>query len=276
VALKIGQLLGDVLSAGGTYFKRQKKAKKKEAESRDLIRQNTEMAQGLFDRDLGQSNWANVQSDPRMRQAQMGALDRLGNISREGFTAEDRGALNQAFMQSRAEEQSQRGAALQAAARRGDVSGGNALMGALAAQQGGANRAAQHATDVGLAGRDRALRALEGYSQQAGQMRGQDFGEQAARANGLDSFTQWATGQKSADAGMLANARLGQSQSLANQAAQMRDSSNIEAVGQAVLTAYGGGAAGAVGGAGGAPVSQEEAYRNHMSQYGGGFGSGSY
>lgn len=245
----VGRLLGDVLSGGGTYFKRRKKAKKKEKEARDLIAQNTELAQQLFDRDYGTSHWEDVQSDPALRAAQDQALARLEGLSREGFSDLDRQALDQSFRQSRREEQAQRGAAMDAAARRGDVSGGNALLGSLMAQQGGADRASDFATNVGLAGRDRALQALESYGQQAGQMRGQDFGEQSARAGGLDSFKQWATGQRSNDAAMLMNARGGQAQSLQQHAAQMQDSSNIEAVGQGILAGFTGGATAAGGAA---------------------------
>jgi hypothetical protein len=252
MALDIGRLLGDVLSGGGTYFKRRRKAKRKEREARDLIAQNTELAQQMFDRDYGTSQWEDVQADPALRAAQDQALTRLEGLSREGFSDLDRQALDQSFRQSRREEQAQRGAAMDAAARRGDVSGGNALLGSLMAQQGGADRASDFATNVGLAGRDRALQALESYGQQAGQMRGQDFGEQSARAGGLDSFKQWATGQQSNDAAMLMNARGGQAQSLQQHAAQMQDSSNIEAAGQAVLAGFTGGATAAAGAGAGA------------------------
>jgi hypothetical protein len=248
MAIQIGRLLGDVLSGGSTYFKRQKNAKKKQREANDLIRQNTELAQSLYDRDLGRSEWENVSADPALRQAQTDALSRMEGLSRTGFDALDRQALDQAFMQSRQEEQSQRQAALSAAARRGDVSGGNALQAALSAEQGGANRAAQFATDVGLAGRDRALNALSMYGQQAGAMRSQDFGEQAQRAQGIQGFNQWATGQKSQDAQFLNNARLGQSSNLQAQAAQMQATPALDAGVNALANYYSGGMAGNVAG----------------------------
>lgn len=256
MGLDIGQLLGDVGTLGVRYFKRRKKAKKLEKEARGLIESNTELAQQMFDRDLGESQWNNVRSDGAARVAQETALARLEGLSREGFTDLDRQALDQGFRQSQREEQSQRGAVMDAAARRGDASGGNALMGSLVAQQGGADRASQYSTDVGLAGRDRALNALESYGNQAGAMRGQDFGEQGMRAAGNDSFKQWATGTQMGAAQGLMNARLGQSQSMMGQAAQMQNSGNIEAVGRTIAAVYTGGAseaamAGGGGGSGG-------------------------
>lgn len=270
MAIQIGRLLGDVLSGGSTYFKRQKKAKKKEKEANALIRENTDMAQELYDRDLGQSQWENVSADPALRQAQTDALSRMEGLSRTGFSDLDRQALDQAFMQSRQEEQGQRQAALTAAARRGDVSGGNALQAALMAEQGGANRAAQFATDVGLAGRDRALNALSAYGQQAGQMRGQDFGEQAQRAQGIQGFNQWATGQKSQDAQFLNNARLGQASNLQAQAAQMQATPALDAGVNAYANWATGGLAGNVAGGGSQPAAQS----TPQTQFGGASGLG--
>lgn len=250
MALDIGRLLGDLATAGGTYFKRQKKAKKKKKEADALIAQNTELAQQQMDQDLGASRWEGVSADPAMRAAQEDALARMEALSRTGFSDTDRQALDQSFQQSRREEQGQRQAALSAAARRGDVSGGNALQAALMAQQGGADRAANFATDVGLAGRDRALQALENYGGMASQMRGQGVAEQQARAGGLDSFKQWATGQKFNAAQSLMNARMGQSQNLQAQAAQMQATPNLDAAGDAYLSYQTMGASGALGGGG--------------------------
>lgn len=256
MALDVGRLLGDVGTLGVRYFKRQKKAKKKEKEAQALIAANTALAQEQYDRDLGTSQWDTVRADPALRAAQDRSLARLEGLSREGFTNLDRQALDQAFRQSQREEQSNRAAVMDAAARRGDVSGGNALMGALAAEQGGADRASQYATDIGLAGRERALDALEAYGSQAGDMRAQDVSEQGARAAGNDSFKQWATGQQFNAAQSLMNARLGQSQSLQQQAADMRSSDNIQAVTNAGLMAF---QAKQGGGGGSAPVSSTPA-----------------
>lgn len=238
----VGRFLRNVASAGTTYFRDQREGKREEQNARDLIAENTALAQQMFDRDYGQSQWEDVQFDPELRAAQDDALRRMEGLSREGFTDLDRQALDQGFMQSRREEQAQRGAVMDAAARRGDTSGGNALLASLAAGQGGANRASQYATDIGLAGRERALNALESYGQQAGQMQAQDVGLQGARAGGLDSFNQWATGQRSADAALLMNARTGQAQSVQQHAADLQASPGADLAIQAGLAYATGGA----------------------------------
>lgn len=262
MGFNLGRFVGDVLTGGSTYFKRQKKAKKQERAANEQIARNTAMAEDLFNRDYGQSQWADVPRNERTREMQWGNLfdlqdvgRRYNDLSQTGFTDLDRQALDQAFMRSRREEQGQRQAALNAAARRGDARGGNALLGSLMAQQGGSNRAAQHATDVGLAGRDRALQALEAYGTNLRQqqamasgMQGQDFAEDSARASGLDAFNQWATGQRTTDAQVLANARLGQASNLQAQAAANRATPVLDAGIQAGAAYLSGGATAAAGG----------------------------
>ena len=153
----------------------------------------------------GGSALANLAADPMDVLAQRQTMAQYGDIAREGYTDLDRRALDQAFQQSRREEQSQRGAVMDAAARRGDVSGGNTLAGSLMAQQGGANRANQFGTNVALEGRRRAMEALAAQGNMATNMRGQGFSEQAQRGGAIDAFNQWSTGN-------LQNARLGQAQ----------------------------------------------------------------
>lgn len=238
---------------------RRAKRKSKKAQSKEQqqlaeanIASNVATAQELYDRDL------TSQADPATLAAQRSTLERLGQISNEGFTSLDRQALDQAQTQASQYEQSQRDAALDAAARRGDVSGGNTLMASLAAQQGGANRASDYATTIGLEGRQRSLQALGQQGQLAGQMRDQD-----------NTFQQWATGQRSSDAGMLMNARLGQAQYQTDRSEALKPRSyNPLDIAQQGLQAFGT-LAGSLGGGGGGGGSD-------AGQYGGGnsFGGG--
>jgi hypothetical protein len=229
MGLNLGRLLKDLGSAGGTYFKRQKKARKAKRESQDLIASNVDLAQEQVDRDYGQSALADLTADPVMRAAQMDTLGRYDQLSREGYSDLDRQAIDQSLMSARRDEQAQRQAAMAAAQRRGDTSGGNALMASLVAQQGGANRAAQDTTDIALEGRNRALQSLGAYGNMAGQMRSQQFGEQAQVGGAVDNFNMWASGMRQNAVSNLANANLGQAQNLNNIAAQMEATPNLDA-----------------------------------------------
>lgn len=210
--MTLGHTLRNIGSFGRFGRKLDKKQKAERERAEALAAENTQLAQQMFDRDYGQSALANLAADPLDVLAQRQTMAQYGTIANQGYTDTDRRALDQAFRQSQREEQSQRGAVMDAAARRGDVSGGVGLMGALAAQQGGADRASEFGTNVALEGRRRAMEALAAQGSMAGQMRNQGVSEQAQRGGALDAFNSWRTGQQSQDAGMLMNARSGQAQ----------------------------------------------------------------
>lgn len=265
MGLDLGRLITNLGTLGTTWMRDQRRAKKEENRARDLIGENTDMMQGLYDRDFGQSTLSTLAADPLDILAQRQSMDNLRGVgdrysalSRTGYTDLDRQALEQGFGQARREEQSQRDAALSAAARRGDVSGGNALLGSLMAQQGGANRASDQSTNVALEGRRRAMDALAQYGNTQNQlgsmasgMRAQDIAEQTTRGGAIDAFNQWSAQQRSMDAQALANARLGQSQSMQQHAAQLQSTPNLDAAANAVASYYTMGAAGNVAGGGG-------------------------
>lgn len=259
----------------GRYGRKLKNEAEREREAANaLIEQNTATAQSMFDRDYGQSALSDLAADPldvlaqrRSMSGLQGVGDRYNALSRTGYTDLDRQALEQGFGQARREEQSQRQAALSAAARRGDTSGGNALLGSLMAQQGGANRASDQATNVALEGRRRAMDALAQYGSTQGQlygmasgMRSQGVNEQAQRGGAIDAFNQWSAGQRSNDAAMLMNARSGQAQTNVDAANRIQGQlDNSGQVAQDVITgvASGGSSLAAQGatGAGGNVVS---------------------
>jgi hypothetical protein len=138
---------------------------------------------------LGDSQMGGAHADQGAVDAQNHSLAGLRSIYEQGgYTEEERGQNRLAQQDASRYEQSQRAAAQQQAAARGMNQSGAAMMGALSAQQGGANRAADSATQFGIAGQQRALQALMNYGNQAGQMRGQSWTEDSGRRGALD---QW-------------------------------------------------------------------------------------
>jgi hypothetical protein len=140
---------------------------------------------------LGDPETGQTAADPESIAAQRRALQGMGDIyDQGGYTAAER-AQNQLSMRDAAMgERSQRLAVQQQAASRGMGGGGMELMGALAAQQGGANRASDAAAQFAIAGQQRAMQALQNYGQQAEQMRHQSFGEDETRRSAQDAWTQ--------------------------------------------------------------------------------------
>jgi len=126
----------------------------------------------------------NVQLDPRLRTAQMSALDTLQKLGQTGISPEQRAELNTLTRKTEAENQ----ARLQALLQQQDVRGvGSSDMGlamrALEAQ-GAANRQAETSERTAATGFRQALDAISQAGGLAGQIEGQDYsrGAQLAEA----------------------------------------------------------------------------------------------
>jgi hypothetical protein len=131
---------------------------------------------------------------PEAASAGNAQLANLDQVARSGWTNTDRAAFQNAQTQANLGEQAQRGALQQDAAARGAMNAGTSFVAALAAQQGGANRANQAATDMASHGADRRLGASTAAA-----------GLQQQQAQAADNFNQWAS-QMQANAVQGANA----------------------------------------------------------------------
>jgi hypothetical protein len=140
---------------------------------------------------LGTPEMAGAAADPQSIEAQRRALQQMQGIADAGgWTQEEKSQNRMAQQDASRYEQSQRAAAQQQAAMRGMNQSGAAMMGALSAQQGGANRAADSADRFAIEGQRRALQAMQQAGNWGGQMRSQSFGEDAQRRQARDAWTQ--------------------------------------------------------------------------------------
>jgi hypothetical protein len=138
---------------------------------------------------LGESEMAGAGADPASIEAQRRALGQMQGIyDAGGYTDSERAQLQMAQRDAAMGERSQRLAAMESARARGMGGSGMDLMGALAAQQGGANRASDYANQIAIAGQQRALQALQQSGDWAGRMRDQSFSEDSARRAQADAF----------------------------------------------------------------------------------------
>lgn len=148
-----------------------------------------EEAQTIFQQDSELSQYS---TDPRLRQAQMAALDQLTRIGSEGgLTDTDRAAILEAQNQMGAQERGSREAILQNMAARGLGGSGTELMAQLANQQGQATRGALAGTQIAADARQRALDAILGGGQLGGQIQGQDFAQAQAKAQAQDVINRF-------------------------------------------------------------------------------------
>lgn len=145
--------------------------------------------------------------------AQREALRRLMALgTRGGLSAQDVARLRTIRQQQQSDERAQRLALENQARMRGTAGSGTLLASQLAAQQGGANRAAQRGTDIAAAAQQNALRALSMGSGLAGDVRRQGSYEDLSRAQAIDAinrFNRGLIGQGFQDEMQLAGAKHG-------------------------------------------------------------------
>lgn len=141
---------------------------------------------------LEDSLLASYSADPRLRQAQLDALDSLQEIvDMEGLTATDRARLEDINRQESAIERGNREAIMQNAAARGVGGSGLELAQQLISGQESAGRRAQQGFDVAADAEQRALDAMMMTGQLSGDMRGQEFAEAQAKAQAQDMINQF-------------------------------------------------------------------------------------
>ncbi len=145
---------------------------------------------------LQQSSMENINIDPRLRQAQMQALETLSKMGEQGLTAEDRTALNQARRQVAGDAQARQGAILQNMAARGMGGSGVELAARLSESQDSADRSSQEADRLMAMAQRRMLEGVSAAAATGGQIRGQDYGEQENLARARDAIQQFNAQQR--------------------------------------------------------------------------------
>jgi hypothetical protein len=169
---------------------------------------------------LGSNAFNAIQTDPSLAGAQKQALASLQNVGTSGgLTAIDKAQLQDITDQQNQEARGRNEAVLSRANERGmggsDISTVNQLLN----EQSAADRASRAGTDVAANAQVRALQAMQAAGTTAGQIRGQEYGEAAAKAesqNAVDKFNAQTSNQtnlfntqtsNAAQAANLANAQ---------------------------------------------------------------------
>lgn len=181
----------------------------------EILLQNPELAGLLEAEQLGPSAMEEVSTDPRLRNAQMSALEQLAGLSETGLGAEDKAAFNQLRRQVASEAQANQQATLQNAAAQGTLNSGNALMAQLNAGQQAANRGAQGADELAAQAARARREALAQYGNMATTMGQNDFNNQSAVAQSRDAIANFNAQNRQG----VNQYNLGNKQNLANQKA---------------------------------------------------------
>jgi hypothetical protein len=145
----------------------------------------------------GGTEFDKIRMDPTAMNAWMNALRQMQGVADEGgMDLQSRVAQRQAQAMAAQHEQMQRQAIQQAASNSQRYGGGGELAAQMMAQQGGANTAAMAGAQNASDARNRAIAAMAKTGQMAGDMRGQQFSEQAARAQSQDAINRFNASQR--------------------------------------------------------------------------------
>ena len=161
-------------------------AGKSDAEADAILRSVYEKYGQLQGPELEKAVAQEVQSsqstDPQLKEAQFNALNKMKSMEEGGgFNLESQAGLNRALGESAQAEQRGRRAILEGMASRGTSGSGAELAMQLDNQSQAANRARDTGLDVAAQAQRNYLESIKGRAGLAGNMRGQDLGEQQAR-----------------------------------------------------------------------------------------------
>jgi len=140
---------------------------------------------------LDRSAMENVATDPRLRSAQMNALERLTQQGQEGLTAMDRLALTEISKENERATQARNASTLMNMAQRGMAGSGAELAAQLASNQSAAENAQSRGLNVAAQAQQRALEATMQGANLAGTMQGREFDQQSAVARAKDAINEF-------------------------------------------------------------------------------------
>jgi len=144
---------------------------------------------------VGGSEFENIEGDPRLRDEQMASLGALQELANNGgMNAQDQANLARIQSQASQADRGRREAILQNAAQRGMGGSGMELLAQLDSSQAATDRQAQEGLDVAGMAQDRALQAMMQGGNLAGNIRGQDHGEDSQRAAAMDAISKFNAG----------------------------------------------------------------------------------
>jgi len=161
----------------------------------------------------GGNAFEDIYVDPRLKAQQEETLFDMRDISKTGMTAMDEADLARIASQESQAERGQREALIQQAQQRGLRGSGMDFASQLANQQGGATRRSARDTEVAGQASQRRMAALQEAGAMAGQLRSQEYGEQADVAKAQQMIDQFNTQNKQAQL-----AERSRQQNIANQA----------------------------------------------------------
>jgi hypothetical protein len=152
---------------------------------------------GLYTPELEQeirqtvSKTSEIKEDPRLKDAQMKALEMMQQTGRTGLNATDRAALNQIRQEVQRDAEAKRQQIMQSMQARGQAGGGAELAASLLSAQAGADQQSEAGDRIAAQAQERALQAMMQSGQLGGQVRGQDLDYNRTVAEAADEMERF-------------------------------------------------------------------------------------
>ena len=143
-----------------------------------------------------ESAFQEIEGDPRLKEAQLKALQTLEQEGNTPLNDIERASLNEQRRNVAAEEQARQGQILQQMAARGMGGAGAELAARLSSSQASANRSSEETDRLKAMAQQRALDAIARSGALGGQIRSQDFSEAASEASAIDVINQFNAAQR--------------------------------------------------------------------------------
>ncbi len=141
----------------------------------------------------GPSAMEGIQTDPRLAQAQMAALQQLSTTGQMGMTPAQQAALAQAQQNAASMGQAKNAQIMDQFARTGMGGSGAQLAAQLSASQGASQQLANNSNQVAQNAQQNALQAISQAGQLGGQIQGQQFGQKSQIAQAKDYINRFNT-----------------------------------------------------------------------------------
>jgi hypothetical protein len=160
-------------------------------EAQKIALQSPELVGLLEAEQLGPSAMQGVQEDPRLKAAQLSALDEISGLAQTGLGAEDRAALNEVRRQAAGMAQAQKATTLQQMQERGMGDSGANLIAQLQSGQAAADMAAQQGDRLAAQAASARRQALGQQGSMASQMSQQQLALAGQKASAADTIAQF-------------------------------------------------------------------------------------
>ena len=147
-----------------------------------------EMAETIL---MESTAFADIRTDPKLKEAQYSALMAIQERAEEGLTASDKLELEKIRIDENTQARGASEAITQQAAMQGRGGGGLEMMQKMQNQQDSAGRQAMRDAQTAALSQEQKMAALMSAGQLSGQMRDQDFGEQSQVAKAKDYMDQF-------------------------------------------------------------------------------------